>query len=385
MAKLTSADQMRINNIHRVLQEIVQKDGVCRKDVALQTGLSSQTVTNLVKDLIEKGIVEEKTFDAPTQRGRNPIGLSFCSSRFYMLTAIASGEGIEVVLHTMDGNIIDRKLAPLISPEKNLHSLRSFSHEYKREVEAKGSRIMAEVISVEGVVNEATGEVIRATGPEWTHLNLHEAMKTMNIPVYILNDVNVQAQYISLTKNDAGSRMIIKLDNGIGSSFILNGKVLQSLNNVAGEFGHVTVLNTNEIRRCRCGKENCLTKYISIPSLEHQYQKDKELFFRDCRDGKAEALQICNSIVEYLTPLLANLIGLLDLDEVLFIGRTTRELTNQIFPYLDTAIRAKLSSWSNPRSICPMEDKSLWEISPLIVLDDYFSHHADTPYLWDVD
>ena len=381
--KLTSPDQMRLSNLHRVLHEIVYNDGICRKEIAERTALSSQTVTNLVKEMIDRGIVAENAPQGIPQRGRNPIGLRFCAAHFRMLTAVASSEGIEVVLHTMDGAVLARRRAPLGTGVENLNALRTFSLAFAREEKAAGGSLMAEVISVEGVVNESTCEVIRATVLEWVNLNLGGALAEMHIPVLVQNDVNIAAHYICLTRRDTESCMLVKLDNGVGSAFILNGQVLRSMNNVAGELGHVTVHAARETRRCECGKINCLTQYISIPSLERRRHSSIEAFYDACHAADPQALALADSIVDDLTPPLANLVGLLDLDAVFFIGRTTRQLSDRLFPQIETAVRARLSSWSNPRQICQIPEKAFWEISPLFLLDEYFTHHPDTPYLWD--
>lgn len=383
MLKLTSTDQMKLGNFRSVLREIVASPGICRKQIAFKTGLSSQTVTNLVKDLLDYGIVEEKAWPGKAQRGRNPIGLFFCANHFHMLTAVASSEGITVTLHSMDATVIAQKHAGLRSGEENLNALCTFSQELARQSAESGGRLMAELISVEGVVNESTCVVVRSTVLEWMQLNLKELLAPVKVPILVQNDVNLAAQYIALTDNNIENCMIVKLDNGVGSAFVLNGKILRSMNNVAGELGHVTVHTTQETRYCQCGKKNCLTQYISIPSLERRYGKSIKDFYADCHAGNSQALALMNSIAEYLVPILANLIGLLDLDSVFFIGQTAIQLSDILFSKMEKEIRSRLSSWINPNRICLIPECSILEISPLIVLDEYFTHDVDKPYLWD--
>lgn len=383
MQKLTSTDQMKLRNTRQVLQEIVHHPGICRKEITENVGLSPQTVTNLVKELLDRGVVQEQNSQGQLQRGRTPVELRFCAERFRMLTAVASWQGICVMLHTLDGQLLCTERAPLSDGKANLEALCRLSLQLSDRCKADGCALLAELISVEGVVNEATGVVLRATVLEWVQQDLRAALGELNIPILVQNDVNLVAQALCLSGPNDQNSIVVKLDNGIGSAFVLNGKMLRSVNNVAGEMGHVTVHAPQENYLCPCGKRNCLTQYISIPSLERRYGKPVDQLYRDCCDGVPLACEMADGLVGYLAPLLANLVGLLDLDAVFFIGRTSLLFENRLFPAMEQEIRSRLSSWSGLKQIRRIEECSPIQAAALVVLDDCLSKNQKTQHLLD--
>lgn len=192
------------------------------------------------------------------------------------------------------------------------------------------------------------------------------------MPVLVRNDVNLIACYEKADCQDDMNFMVAKIDSGIGSAFVLGSHTLKSANSVAGELGHVTVAS-EEIRPCICGKNNCLTKFIATEALERTYGKSYSELIQDVKQGVTEAIGLIESICEYLAPVLANQIILLDLDRIILCGCTIENFASIISPCLDKKIRRLLSYWVSFKGLKVLTDVDMARVGTDFWLDYFFS------------
>lgn len=342
MEKTTSLDRMKKKNEKNVLRVVRDNPGIYRKLIAAKTDLASQTVTNLVTELVDKKVLLEYSV-APGARGRTPLSLVINYGNFYIMTAEITLRHIGVYLHSLDEKVLESERRRLPKDQSTLQCLKDMIDSI-RSKNPHSDRIQALVVSVTGVVNENTGTVVQAERLGWHNLNLEKELSYLNVPVLVRNDVNLVACYEKVEHKGDMNFMVAKIDVGIGSAFVLNSMVLGSTNSVAGELGHISVAS-EETRPCVCGKNNCLTKFISIEALETTYGKPYEELVHDVELRKPGAVELIESICTYLAPILANIIILLDLDRVILCGCTVDHFASVIAPCLDKKIRERLSYW----------------------------------------
>ena len=112
------------------------------------------------------------------------------------------------------------------------------------------------------------------------------------------------------------------MGTGVGGGIIMNKKIYNGRTNIAGEWGHHTLIpNGNS---CYCGKNGCVETYISGPALEKKWQE---------MSGKSESvLNIVKNLstdsgkkwkkefLENFGTALANVIDILDPDAIVLGG-----------------------------------------------------------------
>ncbi len=89
-----------------------------------------------------------------------------------------------------------------------------------------------------------------------------------NKPIYMTNDANAAAMGEMIFGGGRGMKnfVIFTLGTGLGSGFVVDGKLVYGHTGYAGEVGHVTV-NPNG-RYCQCGKRGCLETYVSATGIK---------------------------------------------------------------------------------------------------------------------
>lgn len=374
MEKTTSLDRMKKKNEKHVLRVVHENPGIYRKLIAAKTDLASQTVTNLVTELIDKKVLLEYSM-SPGSRGRSPLCLTINYGGFYIMTAEITLRHISVYLHSLDENILSSRRRRLSENQDPLGCLKEMIHHVRTQAliqSGRPVRIQALVVSVTGVVNENTGTVLQAEKLGWYNLNLEKELSYLDIPVLVRNDVNLTACYEKSRHKLDMNFMVAKIDVGIGSAFVLDSRVLGSTNSVAGELGHVTV-SSPETRPCVCGKTNCLTKFISTEALEMTYGKTYDQLILDVERREPGAVALIESVCAYLAPVLANIIILLDLDRVILCGCTVDHFTSIVAPCLDKKIREQLSYWVSFKGLEIHGPATMAAIGSVFWLDYFFS------------
>lgn len=367
---MTSAQRMKQENEKRILQAVWENPGIYRKLVAKKTNLSSQAVTNQVTELVQKKLLLEFS-QKTTGKGRAPISLKLNYKGIYLLTVDVSLRYIHVFLHNLDGDVVISANLQLSGKEDSLQCLKDL---IKRVMDQAGEEyiIQAIVISVAGVVKEDAKIVVTAEKIHWQNLDLVKELDYLNMPIVVRNDVNFIAAYERQHYPEDVSFMIVKLDVGIGSSFVLNSNSLKTSSKVSGELGHVSIEHP-DTRPCICGKKNCLTKFISIEAMEEEYGNSYETLVEDVKKGDVRALGLIEQMCEYLAPVLANVINLLDLDRVILCGCTTENFSDIIYPSLEKKIKERLSYWVSFKGLEVHKDNDMIKAGCQLWMEHFFT------------
>jgi predicted NBD/HSP70 family sugar kinase len=371
---------MKIQNTRSILKTIHDEKGIYRKVIAKRTNLASQTITNIVKELVDKKILTEYGA-VQKKKGRNPTSLNINYGGFYAVTVAVTVQKLSVFLHALDGEVLDCRETIIERDMDVLNELKEILNDIKERYYLQ-KRIQVIMISVEGIVNETIGTVIEAKDIHWHNVDLVKELEFLKIPVFVRNDVNLIAHYEKINHKEDINFMVIKIDKGIGSALVVDRHVVRSTNSVAGEFGHVTV-NSNEKRKCTCGKYNCLTRFISKSALEERYGKDYETIKTEVRHMNPAAIGLIEGVCDYMVETLSNIIILLDLDRIILTGCIIDDFNQIIYPRLDRKIRENLSYWVAFKTLEAHQNIELPKISSEVIIDFYFNNNSEVLFLWD--
>ena len=118
--------------------------------------------------------------------------------------------------------------------------------------------------------------------------------------------------------------LLLKLDDGIGMSMLIDSKIFESKKGIVSEIGH-TVVEMNG-RKCRCGKCGCLEAYFSLNALNTIYNernntnlsKKEYRELLDIKDDKA--LEPLLNNVKYLGMSLSNIVNIFNPELIIIDG-----------------------------------------------------------------
>jgi glucokinase len=99
--------------------------------------------------------------------------------------------------------------------------------------------------------------------------------KHTNLPVIVTNDANAAAVGEMIFGGARGMKnfVVITLGTGLGSGFVINGKLVYGHDGFAGEIGHTAIRPGPSNRDCGCGRKGCLETYVSATGLKRSLLK----------------------------------------------------------------------------------------------------------------
>ena len=97
----------------------------------------------------------------------------------------------------------------------------------------------------------------------------------INLPVLVTNDANAAAVGEMVYGGAQGMKnfVVITLGTGLGSGFVVDGKLLYGQDGFAGEVGHTIVRPGRTNRECGCGRRGCLETYVSATGITRTLSK----------------------------------------------------------------------------------------------------------------
>ncbi|KIL45790.1 ROK family transcriptional regulator [Jeotgalibacillus soli] len=251
--KTSTPNYLKYLNKKKVLRYIQQNKNVSRADVASALLISKPTVSSVVEELIAEGWVEERESDtANSAGGRKPIQLSFNANKQYIAAVDIGGTHVELGILNMNGELLIRdRFETQLSSETLVDQICVRIQKIISKVYLTLENLMAIGVGAPGITDTRQGIVLEAPSLGWMNYPLKEEIeKSLNIPVYIDNDVNVSVlgeQWKGKAK-EADNIILISLGTGVGCGIIVNGQLYRGSSFAAGEIGYM-VTDKNEAKQ----------------------------------------------------------------------------------------------------------------------------------------
>ncbi|MEV0596761.1 ROK family transcriptional regulator [Nonomuraea cavernae] len=333
-------DSMRARNLAVVLGEIRDAGPLTRAALAERTGLTKTTVSKLVSDLLDAGVVAENGAVRDGERGRPGVAVRLSGHRVATL-------GLEINVDYLAVCVVDLTLAVRLRrtkwagnrdsrPEHILGELRSLAESVVAEAEAAGLRISGAALAVPGPVEHG----LLRTAPHlgWRDVRVADLL---DLPFKVDDfEVDNEANLAALGELWFGSGardfLYVSGEIGIGAGLVVDGSVFRGTYGLAGELGHVVVEPDGPA--CRCGGRGCLEVYAGQDALLGKVGSIPELVAR-LEAGDPAALAACDRAGRALGLALTSAVHLLDPGMIVLGG-----VFAPLFPWLEEPAGETLST-----------------------------------------
>lgn len=252
----------------RILTYLMHNHSSTIPDLAKDIDLSIPTVTKFVMELVEEGYIINYG-KQETSEGRPPNLYGLNPDSAYMVGVDIKAFCLNIGLMNFTGDMVDIQMGIECQLDNTLESLELLIHHICTFIE-KHKNIKEKILQV-GV--NISGRVNPEEGYSFSMFNFEERplaeilTEKIGIPVSIDNDTRAMAYGELLKGAVKGEKdvVFINISWGLGSAFIIDGKIYTGRSGFSGEFGHFNVFD-NEII-CRCGKKGCLETEVSGSAL----------------------------------------------------------------------------------------------------------------------
>jgi glucokinase len=270
------------------------------------------------------------------------------------------GTNLRTALLSVNGDILDKRKEATNASDgwKKVVARLVENISQQREIAAqRGLNVMAVGVGAPGVILMDKGVVVKSPNfPDWNNLPLRDELETaLRIPVAIENDANAAALGEQWRGAGRGinSMILLTLGTGVGGGIVLDNKIWQGADGMAGEIGHMTLIPDG--RQCGCGNSGCLEMYASARGIVQSYREARGMLevhqlsevtsaqiYQAARNGEPIARQVMKDMGSMLGIGIANLINIFYPNMIvigggvqdawdLFIGSTHEEIMKRAF------------------------------------------------------
>ncbi|PAZ15787.1 sugar kinase [Streptomyces sp. SA15] len=358
-----------------VLDAIRTRGPVSRVELATLTGLTNQTVSNVVRKLLDAGLVTESGH-APSNGGKRRTLLSPRPDGAYALGVHLDPDAAVIVLVDLAGEAVMTRRLRLTMPSEPADVVDRVARAGLRLVDRSAvdpDRLLGLGVAAPGPIDGSTGAVVFPPNlPGWDRVPLTKMFaEATEMPVALDNDATAAAigeRWIG-GEARAGSFLFVYLGTGIGAGIVLNNTVLHGDSGNAGEFGHMAVEPGD--RACHCGSMSCLGPYcspaaiiddllrrhgrtvadrIGLSCTPEDRHEDWRRLRRAARSGDPDARDVVRHAARRIGQAVRGATSLLDVSRVVLGGEALRGIE----PLLCEEIDAAVNSTSVARAIRPL-------------------------------
>ena len=267
----TTNDLIRQQNLSSVLSLLHSRGALSRAQLGATTGLNRSTVTGLVMELTELGLVREAPSGERTGKvGRPTLDLE-PEDHVAALSVRAEPHAVTVALVGL-GGVVHARLrhdtATAPSPKRFVQIVASSVEAMRADID-RHYRVIGAGLAVPGLVN-ANGSVLVSPTLGWKRDPVAARLSDeLGMPVAAGNDASIGALAESRFGVGVGVGNLLYLGgamHSIGGGLIIDGTLLRGTSGYAGELGH-TVVDPRG-RPCVCGRRGCLEAEVSLDLIE---------------------------------------------------------------------------------------------------------------------
>ena len=301
-------------NFHLILEAIINEGPISRAGLAKHLGLTKATVSSIVQELLDSGLVRE-IGSAPVEKGRKPILLSLDQEAGYALAVNIETTGITVMSADLLGTGCRLKQYPVRAFDEGFFSF--LLETLKAAIETLPPSRYGVVGICLGVHGVSRGN--RMIFAPYYSLDKELAgrlTESLDIPVYLYNEANLSVLGERTFAFNFPDMINISIHSGVGMGILIHDRLYTGANGFAGELGHTIV--EPDGRPCPCGNHGCLEQYISeralLQDLSEQKGKPVSLdeLIRLSRNEDPDALRIHERFLKYMSIGLNNVLNTLN-------------------------------------------------------------------------
>ena len=269
-----SLAQLRSSNLRAITALLGSGGPQSRADLARGSGLSRTTVSSLVSELLEGGLVVE-TEDRGTPykggSGRPPL-LVALAIRPGGVAGVDIGHGhVRVAIADRSARIRAEVETTTDADPHGPTTLDLAAHLVRRaadDAETPVTDLLSVGLCVPGPIDRRSARVDQSVLPGWAELQpADELGRRLGLPVVVDNDANLgaMAEHQHGAGRGTADLLYVKLASGVGAGLVLGGRLHRGAAGLAGEIGHVLAREGGEV--CRCGSRGCLETEVSTRRL----------------------------------------------------------------------------------------------------------------------
>jgi predicted NBD/HSP70 family sugar kinase len=325
-----SQSALRELNQQRIADTLLSSGPSTQAELARQTGLSTATISNIVRIMSDAGRVAT---EPTTSSGRRALLVRLTNTGKVAVGIDFGRRHLRIALTTLGYEVIAEQSVELPLGHRAEDGIDTAAQLLGRMLADNGiapSSVLGVGVGIPGPIDRRQGRVVQgAILPEWVGIELTDLEERLHYPVVFDNDANLGAlaEVTWGPHSEIQNLVFVKIGSGIGAGLILNGAPFYGGLGITGEIGHDTIADNGVV--CHCGNRGCLETVASISVMLDLLRRSGVSRIADivdrARAGDSATLRVLDDAGLAIGRALASVANLIN-PEVIVIGGPLAEL-----------------------------------------------------------
>jgi predicted NBD/HSP70 family sugar kinase len=237
----------------RVLSHVLRHRGVTQPDIVGATGLSQQTVSRLVSDLVERGAIQLGDRRTNGRRGQPRIELQIAPDHAYSIGVALMTDAMSVLLMDFSGHVVgyEHVVMPVMNRRVVFARLEDIAERLLASHAIARDRLFGVGIGISGYNLDGRS---RYNPPraldDWAMVEIDALFSdALGLPAWVENDGNAAAIGESLlgVGRELSNFVYVFIAAGIGGGVVLNQRLMRGVHGNGGEIGLVLPRNVYQL------------------------------------------------------------------------------------------------------------------------------------------
>lgn len=341
----------RLNRV-QLLEAVHRAGTISRSELVRVTGLTPATVSNAVRELVVRGLLEETGRPAPRLAARAGAPSYLLALNRDRLRVLAVHQGVTATrlgVADLAGAVLAESSlenvpgeSPRVTVRRIARALRSLAANQELALD----HIVGVGVGAVGLVDPGQDTVRIAPNLGWSEVPLGRWLsEELGLRVVVRNNVHgMAAGELRVRGVPEACALYVYVGFGVGGAVVAGGQVLEGAHGAAGELGHLAVRGGG---RCTCGKTGCLETLASERVLAERARSLGEWGSGPAKPvvrrlvglaeaGEVEARSIVDEAAHALGEALVQAVEILDPAAVILSGEIARARVSVLEPLTAT-------------------------------------------------
>lgn len=308
-----------------IIETIRQAGAISRVEIAERTGLTQQSVSRILRILLERGLLVENASERAERLGKPRTPVRLRAEAAHAVGALVDPELVTVVLTDLNGTVLHKQRLPIehgTSPEALVETIAECTEEAVAASGIDRSTFLGTGVAAPGPITTDGQLLDLPLSREWRNVPLRAMLaERLDCPVVLEKDVAAAAvgeRWIG-GEDRGGDFVYLYVGTGIGSGLVLNGETYRGTSANAGEFGQLCAVRSGRVEdtgRPQLVRECNPTAALPEIARELGYTGTAATYLEMCTEvgaGDPAATAAARQIAEVIALGAVALIDLLDL------------------------------------------------------------------------
>lgn len=240
-------------NESAIIETIRLAGSITRTEISEQTGLTQQSVSRILRVLLERGLLAEGAQERAERLGKPRTPVRLRAEAAHAAGVLVDPELVSVVLTDLDGRVVEKRRVPLDADVAPAALVEIVAGSVEDAVAASGidrGTFLGVGVAVPGPITLDGRLLDLPLSKAWRNVPLQSMLtERLGCPVVLEKDVAAAAvgeRWVGRTDR-SGDFVYLYFGTGLGSGLVLNGEAYRGGTANAGEFGQLCAVRLGRV------------------------------------------------------------------------------------------------------------------------------------------